>query len=53
MTAAVIGIALAAYTLHGVIERASGVSLVGIVVLAAIAVGVPGGLLVTKRVRLL
>ncbi|WP_053236471.1 oligosaccharide flippase family protein [Sandaracinus amylolyticus] len=53
MSAAVIGIAIGAYTLHGVIERATGASLLGIVILGVIAVGVPGALLATKRVRLL
>lgn len=53
MTLAVIGCAAGAYFLHGIVEAETGSSLAGIIVLAVIALGVPGTLLATKRVRLL
>lgn len=52
-TAAMLGLALGAYHLHAALLAATGSSLLGIVVLAALAVGVPGGLLATRRVTLL
>jgi len=52
-TVAMVGLALGAYHLHGALEGATGSSLLGIVVLALIAVGVPGGLLASRRVILL
>jgi O-antigen/teichoic acid export membrane protein len=53
MTASVMGCAIAAYFVHRSVEAISGSSLAGIVVLASIALGVPGGLLASKRITLL
>jgi O-antigen/teichoic acid export membrane protein len=53
MTVSVLGCAAAAYFLHRGIEAATGSSLAGIVAIAVLALGVPGGLVATKRVRLL
>jgi O-antigen/teichoic acid export membrane protein len=52
-TIAMLALALGAYHLHGLITHLTGLSLVGIVVLAALAIGVPGALLATGRVKLL
>ncbi len=52
-TVAMLGLALGAYHLHRALEAATGSSLLGILVLASIAVGVPGGLLASRRVILL
>ncbi len=52
-TVAMLALAFGAYHLHGLLTHLTGVSLVGIVVLATLAVGVPGGLLATRRVKLL
>lgn len=51
-TLAVLVLAYGAYQLHHVLTAATGLSIVGIVVLALLAVGVPGGLLATRRVKL-
>jgi O-antigen/teichoic acid export membrane protein len=52
-TVAMLALAWGALVLHGWVEAATGSSLAGILVLAAIAVGVPAGLLATRTVRLL
>jgi O-antigen/teichoic acid export membrane protein len=52
-SAAVLAGAWGTFLLHGAVAALTGSSLVGILVLAAVAVGVPGGLLATRTVRLL
>lgn len=51
-TAAMLALAYGAYQLHHAVEALTGLSVIGIVLLALLAVGVPGGLLATRRVRL-
>jgi O-antigen/teichoic acid export membrane protein len=53
MTATMLGCAAGAYFIERGVEAATGSALAGIVVLAGIALGVPGTLVATKRVRLL
>jgi len=52
-TVALPGLALGSHPLHAAIFAAPGSSLLGILVLAAIAIGVPGGLLASRRIILL
>lgn len=52
-TVAMLACASAARALHGAVAELTGSSLVGIIALAVIAVGLPGTLLLTRRVRLL
>jgi O-antigen/teichoic acid export membrane protein len=52
-TVAMLALAYGAYQLHRLVEALTGLSILGIVLLALLAVGVPGALLATRRVRLL
>lgn len=53
MTVTMLACAAGAYALHRVVEAQTGSSLLAILLLAVLALGIPGGLLATKRVRLL
>lgn len=52
-TLAMLGLAWGAFHLHGWIAASTGSSLAGIVILALLAIAVPGGLLASRRVQLL